>query len=384
MIALRQDWMKLASGSPLGRYVFLAFMLGITLSAQDPLPAQDRGQNPDESRSLQNDPTAQQLDALYQLGFPSLTPATPTTVLPSTYYGRKRNLTYDPFRRSPTGRILNDEIEGALPETSRDNPGTSYSRNPSIEINLPERRETNQPTPSLSMTQPGASISLDPMGWNGLMPLAPGTQLLPVPSTKTGGLSPALKAPAPILPSQSDLQSKTLSTTSRRMSPERSDSTRLPQTGSSILKSRGDDPQDPGNLTDQPIRTTKKKKLKKGDNEEKAMEADPSLLLQPISPSTSQAPATRLKSQSLSSSGGMSNLSNGASRITPEFTSPFGGAALQPPQPPSRRFHGGNPGEARRPDYTYQYQGPRRYSHGESEYGRGSTYQSLPYYRRYR
>ena len=39
-------------------------------------------------------------------------------------------------------------------------------------------------------------------------------------------------------------------------------------------------------------------------------------------------------------------------------------------------------GDVRQPDYTYRFQGPRRYSIGEREYGNQPSYQGLPYYRR--
>jgi hypothetical protein len=92
----------------------------------------------------------------------------------------------------------------------------------------------------------------------------------------------------------------------------------------------------------------------------------------------------RLSSQSLSSFGqSLPSQSTGRSQ---NLASVGRGAVAQPAveKPLSKRFHGGNPGEPARPDYTYQYQGPRRYSVGESEYGTGSGYEALPYYRRRR
>lgn len=346
------------------RMVAVVLFLGMFQPGCDPSHAQDS-----DSYSLPN--------------VSSLSPATPATVLPSTYYGRKRNLTYDPFRRSATGRILNEELEDSLTGSSSNSRIDTAAEDSSIYLGLPERRESRPPAPSLSMTQPGAPISLDPMGWNGLMPLAPGSQLLPVPSIKTGGQTPALQAPAPILPSQSDLQSRTLSTKTKGSQAEKLDPSRLSETSSTVLKSRGENLTDEAGHSTPQAKTTRKKKLKKGDKEE-PVEEPSALLMQPVEPVASRAAGEKLRSQSLSSSAGVSNLSTGKSGSAAQFTSPFGGTIAKPPQLPSRRFHGGNPGEARRPDYTYQFQGPRRYSVGETEYGSGTSYESLPYYRRKR
>ena len=96
---------------------------------------------------------------------------------------------------------------------------------------------------------------------------------------------------------------------------------------------------------------------------------------------TSRSGSARLRSQMLSSEQG------GAGTLPGFGFDPTRRAPGSPQVGTPRTYTPGGyrppvTGDAREPDYSYQYRGTRRYSTGEREYGNEPTYQNLPYYRR--
>jgi hypothetical protein len=91
-------------------------------------------------------------------------------------------------------------------------------------------------------------------------------------------------------------------------------------------------------------------------------------------------PSVRLKSEMLTSQGTASQQKAKIAEPGLGGQPRVGSASLLRPE--AGRFHTRTPGDAAQRDYSYQYQGPRRYSQGDLEYGNQSSYQGLPYYRR--
>jgi hypothetical protein len=83
----------------------------------------------------------------------------------------------------------------------------------------------------------------------------------------------------------------------------------------------------------------------------------------------------QLRSQSL---GGTA--SGGSGALAPYGTLEKDPAGIPPRTGP--QYHRNTSGDVRQPDYSYRYEGFRRYSIGEREYGNQPIYQGQPYYRR--
>lgn len=298
---------------------------------------------------------------------PDLLSATTTTVLPPSLSSKR-----SPGKAMSGGRV--EDVTGTGSRLRREWEQGLWSfgsadKDPDLETRLPARREEAQGGGLLPLSPNGG---LQTLGWNGLSPIAPGQSLIQVPANTPSletlkDLSPPRKSS---IPEESRLGSRDLGSSLRR--DEARDSS---QPASSRLASQRTLESRKGKILPMPGTTPPPSGVGKGTGLGR--------------PSMNKAvggniASTQLRSQSLSSVGGALPSQSTARSMSPRSTSV---ANIAPPQAttlPSRRFHGGQPGEARRPDYTYQYQGTRRYSVGETEYGNGNTYESLPYYRRKR
>ncbi len=300
-------------------------------------------------------------------------PSTPTSILPPSFSSRRT----DTASSHPAGETSKHAADGAR-WTHLNRKSDREERLRSLgtvldyddyKARLPSRREHSMRS-SPQILSPSASWEESSlMGWNGLSPIAPGQSLIPVPvSTSRRTFINHGLTPMKMLSNQNLLES---------------------QSFSSIPSEETNDPDQitSSKLASQVKKGDKKASQKTGSKEKKTTMGSGGVndLIIPLQSrgGGENTVSGRLRSQSLSSSGGAlsSQSSSGATALR---SSGLSGAAPRVPTLPSKRFHGGTPGEPRRPDYTYQYQGTRRYSVGETEYGTGSTYQSLPYYRRKR
>ncbi|NUN96697.1 MAG: hypothetical protein HUU16_11045 [Candidatus Omnitrophica bacterium] len=232
-------------------------------------------------------------------------------------------------------------------------------------------------------------VGLDLLIRNGLMPLDPvQALLLPVSATpplKDAGVAPSHRISdfgAPTgrsqgaLPSQREIQSERLAGQPERLPSAWQLPPRAEEMASSKLSSRG---------AVRAESTTGLVPPGAGDRSE----AKTQRLIEKIEAYNADKAKTGMgaggtgvggiQSGRLPSQGGLASQqpgAGGAPLFGPTLTTP--GAR----QPISRRFHATSPGDFTQRDYSYQFQGPRRYSVGEREYGNEPTYQGLPYYRR--
>ncbi len=305
--------------------------------------------------------------------------ATSTSILPPSLSPRRTGSTSDKLEKDSLGYPV------------RESPGTGYRRKTGWEerldslgsiideteyqSHLPSRREQTRRTPARDQSSPPLPAAPDLMGWNGYSPIAPGQSMIRLPASPQKLSDPlgSSSTKGIQLPSQTFLGSRELGA---NIHVETSDPG---QPGSSQLSSQGARVKEKPEA-EEPRKIRSREERIYPDLAESALPLQvPQRNIQP-----GNTLSGRLRSQSLSSSGGGPSTQTRSGLSSTGTGSSSGGGAASVPSLPSRRFHGGNPGEARRPDYTYQYQGIRRYSVGESEYGTGSSYQSLPYYRRKR
>ncbi len=351
--------------------ILCSFLLGGAISAQVESfePALDEGSLlPGKDPILHSPLTGWELPSS-----PDIISMTATTSLPPSLTSRRTDST----TKKQDQEVSRYPIEGAT--SVGHEPGARWeerlktlgSRGNGEEIfsHLPERRAHAAQAAMSILSSSSTAWEGSAMGWNGLSPVAPGQSVLQVP--KLPGGSTALPQAISLKESQ-QLSSQRLMNSQDLGSIPREDVTNPSQPTSSKLSSLG---------KEKAVQTTKSKGqyLTTGPTGEG---------IGPLIPSQSRRTfgntvSSRLESQNLSSLAGVvstqpkSNRSSGPSGLSK-------GIAATVPTLPSKRFHGGTPGDAQRPDYTYQYQGTRRYSQGEKEYGTGNTYESLPYYRRKR
>lgn len=253
--------------------------------------------------------------------------------------------------------VLRTPAKGRVPADEADKPFF-----PALEKSRWERNAMSGFTPASESASPGL----------GVRETVPSIPMIP-PSARFSGEQPTLASQQSL---GTDLQSINYLEEPASLDPNNL-SSRLPQ--SSFVSTQGFEPparketmRDRSRLksnSNQREAETLEDRLKRYEEELTARE------LQGRS-SPGQVPSTRLGSQ-----GGLSSLQSGRSggqkpEVGPEM--------LTEPKSVPKRFHTYTPGDARQPDYSYQFQGPRRYSVGEFEYGNERSYQSLPYYRRNR
>ena len=306
-------------------------------------------------------------------------PATSTSILPPSMSSRR------------TGSAVDKSRVETIGSSSRDVPFSGYRRKTGWEerldslgsvidekeyqSHLPSRHELSRRSPVRDQSSSTLSTTTDLMGWNGYSPIAPGQSMIRLPASPQKLSTPlgSSSSKGIQLPSQTFLGSQELGANiqGETSDPGQPVSSQLSSQGARVKEKL---------IEEEPRRIRSREERIHPDMGESAFPLQvPQRNLQ-----QGKTVSGRLRSQSLSSSGGGPSTQSRSGLSSTGTGSISGGSALTAPTLPSRRFHGGNPGESRRPDYTYQYQGTRRYSVGESEYGTGSSYQSLPYYRRRR
>lgn len=313
------------------------------------------------------------LPGFLQLSTPDLESSTRTPAIQSTYYTRRKQFLEDLFRPLPAGRMLRDASGTRGIGWEGRSSGSS-----SAATGLPPRRERTAPT----------GLTGDPFKTPEGMLAVPSEP--PPPVQKKAAKRPQRRLR---LPTEAGISTQTLSAQPDRFAStvDPLQSQPLPLSSFSTTSEGKSDPKTELKKKDDPRlkarhtgETTVPGISESSDTKTEKLIKRIEAQLDKGGPGPGKAagdmPSVRLKSEMLSSQGTASQQK--AKIATPGLAGQprVGSASLL--RPDAARFHARTPGDATQRDYSYQYQGPRRYSQGEFEYGNQSSYQGLPYYRR--